>query len=484
MREQYPFFRDDDEQTRAVIGEEAARADLDGDYQKPYAILTQKRLYCKNEQGNFITDTTTIKSAGKGLLPGQNWFSWAVVACVGGVLASLCFWYWWAAGRSDIYYADYQAQNYINDYHTLEAKAEEDKQTLKDYDEAQKKLEEYEQTWSNKGFDEIEKEIRERQAEINSAQQKLDQTAKKRSDVQSKIADCEKQIKDNQSNIESSQKKWQEVISEWSNTYREYLSRFDSSGRAYKWEVADLEEELDRLGNKRDNLSKEISNYRSKNQALQAEIADLQAKLPDYQSNIDEAQAEVAALRERFTKEYDEKSSEIEAMQQNIAEQKNILASIDCDALNAEIQQFEDSKPAHKSAQSVQRNVKLFLPCLLGFAVCVVVLIILTVLKRIKTAVVAALASAGMGLVCLMLLFNFRQYFYFPSFVLLIPLILAVLCMALALWWNRKKTVFQIIHNTGVFAFTPSVYPAEELKQFAEQVGLLQKVEAGVADGE
>ena len=65
MRKQYPFFRDGNEQTRAVIGEEAAAADLDGEYQKPYAILSSKRLYCKNEQGNFIADGKTVRMAGR-----------------------------------------------------------------------------------------------------------------------------------------------------------------------------------------------------------------------------------------------------------------------------------------------------------------------------------------------------------------------------------------------------------------------------------
>lgn len=64
MREKYPFFRDADEQTRAVIGAEAADADLNGSYQKPYAILSDKRLYCKNEQGNFIADGKTVRMAG------------------------------------------------------------------------------------------------------------------------------------------------------------------------------------------------------------------------------------------------------------------------------------------------------------------------------------------------------------------------------------------------------------------------------------
>lgn len=83
MIERYPFFRDTDERTRAVIGEDAIAADLSGTYQKPYAVLTQKRLYCKNERGNFITEASSVRSAGMGLLPGRNGFIWGVVACAG-----------------------------------------------------------------------------------------------------------------------------------------------------------------------------------------------------------------------------------------------------------------------------------------------------------------------------------------------------------------------------------------------------------------
>lgn len=119
MREQYPFFRDRDEQTQAIIGEEAVNADLDGEYQKPYAVLTQKRLYCKNEKGNFITDAATLKSAGKGLLPGQNWFLWAVAACAGLALALLCLWYWGMGGQSNTQNAYDEAQQYIEQYTAL-----------------------------------------------------------------------------------------------------------------------------------------------------------------------------------------------------------------------------------------------------------------------------------------------------------------------------------------------------------------------------
>lgn len=82
MREQYPFFREEDERARAVIGADAAEADLNGEYQKPYAILTQKRLYCKNETGNFITQSADLLKAGNDLLPVPNRFLWFAVICI------------------------------------------------------------------------------------------------------------------------------------------------------------------------------------------------------------------------------------------------------------------------------------------------------------------------------------------------------------------------------------------------------------------
>ncbi len=80
----YPFFRDKDEQTQAVIGAEAVAADLGGTYQKPYAVLTQKRLYCKNEYGNFITDADSIFTAGQAQgNPSLAWLLWGAFALIG-----------------------------------------------------------------------------------------------------------------------------------------------------------------------------------------------------------------------------------------------------------------------------------------------------------------------------------------------------------------------------------------------------------------
>lgn len=83
MKERYPFFRDEEEQSRAVIGESAIEPDLNGHFEKPYAILTQKHLYCKNEQGNFIVEANQLKSAGeKTVLP---------LPVLGWVIYSLAF---------------------------------------------------------------------------------------------------------------------------------------------------------------------------------------------------------------------------------------------------------------------------------------------------------------------------------------------------------------------------------------------------------
>lgn len=92
MKIQYPFFRDPDECTWAVIGEGAAEADLEGSYQKPYAILTQKRLYCKNDLGNFITENSDLRSAGV-ISVGRNWLAGIAFLCTAIMTAmnSICY---------------------------------------------------------------------------------------------------------------------------------------------------------------------------------------------------------------------------------------------------------------------------------------------------------------------------------------------------------------------------------------------------------
>lgn len=91
MTEKYPFFREADEQTKAVIGEDAIVADLNGTYQKPYAVLTQKRLYCKNERGNFIVGANKLLGANSVQNPTFQNLLWAVFAidALNSVLAGI-----------------------------------------------------------------------------------------------------------------------------------------------------------------------------------------------------------------------------------------------------------------------------------------------------------------------------------------------------------------------------------------------------------
>lgn len=79
MTERYPFFRDEEEQTRAVIAEGAVDSDLNGTFVKPYAVLTQKRLYCKTKQGNFITSADQLRSAGPGSAPQMSALGWVTL---------------------------------------------------------------------------------------------------------------------------------------------------------------------------------------------------------------------------------------------------------------------------------------------------------------------------------------------------------------------------------------------------------------------
>lgn len=78
----YPFFRSDEEKTIAVIGERAADSDLKGVYQQPYAVLTQQHLYCKNEVGEFVVDTSDIQATKDHRVKIKKWvyLVWIVVS--------------------------------------------------------------------------------------------------------------------------------------------------------------------------------------------------------------------------------------------------------------------------------------------------------------------------------------------------------------------------------------------------------------------
>ena len=543
MREQYPFFRDGDEQTRAVIGEEAAGADLDGEYQKPYAVLTQKRLYCKNEQGNFITDASTLRSAGKGLLPGQNWFLLAVVGCVSLALLLLCLWYW-GMGRWDIHEISYSAQRYIENYQALEEKIPEYEQTVKNYEKAEKEIEQLQRELEEMDYNAITQEANQVYQEADRLQAALDEASAARNDQQrlvyrigDEIAEYNRNITEAENKIENTDvaknneiksriESLQSSLSYWNSWKNATDSEFWQFRRTKTIRTGRFFDETETVyifdgqefyspqfvriycSDKVKEVQKELSNDRESyvdieslqatiewNQTYIAEsegyLAECQQQLEEAQKVVEAAQAEVNNYRSTVTAA-EAKVNEVEALKANLAQKQSALDSVALANAQINIQRFEDSKPDYKNAQSVQQKVKLFLPCLLAFAACVVVFIILTVLKRTKPAVIAALVSACVGLVCASLSdinlpniqgFGWGDYYIMPpplTIALRVLPVLVVLLAVLSLWWNRKKTVYRIRHNTGDFYFTPSVYPVEELRLFTEQVQLMRE---GEADG-
>lgn len=94
MTQRYPFFRDEAERTQAVIGEAGIAADLNGTFEKPYAVLTGERLYCKTRQGNFITPVEQLLRAGRVPVPGMPGYGWVLLVLdtfVSVVLAMVSF---------------------------------------------------------------------------------------------------------------------------------------------------------------------------------------------------------------------------------------------------------------------------------------------------------------------------------------------------------------------------------------------------------
>lgn len=542
MREQYPFFRDGDEQAQAVIGEEAVNADLDGDYQKPYAVLTQKRLYCKNEQGNFITDASALRSAGKGLLPGQNWFLWAVVGCVSLALVLLCLWYWGMGGRWRTENINYDAQMYIDNYHALEEKVPEYEQTVQDYENAEKEIEELQKELEEMDHNAIMQEANKVHREADRLQAALSEATAALFEQQSAINDAEKEIEGYNRSIAEAEEQIKNTDTAKNNEIKSQIESLQSRlSYLNKWKNAEYSEftqfEYMKKSNWRDTMmytyrfdERDFSNKdqirrycREEAESTQRKISDLwesyvdieyvqdsiewnrqyiadsETYLAEHRQKLEEARKGMEAAREEVQSyqptvaAVDKEMGRVEAIQTKLAQKQSSLDSAALSNAQSQLQKFKDSKADYKNAQSVQRKVNLFLPCLLAFAACVVVFIILTALKRAKPAVIAALAAACVGLVCVSLSdinlpniqgFGWGDYYIMPpplSIALRILPILAVILGVLALWWNRKKTVFQIVHNTGAFSFTPSVYPAEELKQFSEQVRRMQE---GETDGE
>ena len=544
MTETYPFFRETDEQTVAVIGEDAIAADLNGTYQKPYAVLTQKRLYCKNERGNFITDAAALRSAGKGLLPGRNWFLWAMAGCAALALALLCLWYWVLNGQEYMGGIDYWAQEYIDRYDAAERGVPDFEQTIRDYEAAQQEIEQLErqlegadsaQLWQE--VDALYREWDRRSADLNQAQREkndkntLVSNAKRRvseyskglKDAERELANAERELANVDPGILSQVDSIREEMSYWKEWRDAKESDFSSFFVGYRsdghtmnnpfWQFDGQEfDSINQIRTYCDNKMNEVQNqifmiwpdyyniYSLEYSVdwFQRMYYQAEAELEEYQQQLDAAQAAVDAAQKGFDDAYEavnaaeDRARAAGRLEANIEQKQRDLSGKTFAYSNAQymLQWLEDSESTYQDARSAQRTAGLFLPCFGVFAVCVLAVLILTVLKWTKVAVIAAAAAACAGLVCAFLAtlpagdWMYEYYGSMESPMVIVLRVLPVLSVLLglaALVWNRKRTVFQVVHATGAFSFVPGRYPAGELNTFAEQVKLMRE---GAANGQ
>lgn len=216
MRTSYPLFRDGDETAQAVIGEEAAASDLDGVYQKPYAVLTQKRLYCKNEQGNFIVDASALRSTGKASSMKNNWFVWAVAGCLALTLIVLACQQLLRPSRNYHRWRSWQARRVITDYETLEAKTDGYRQAVKTYENTLAQKEQHEQDLQKldparvrqeaeahqEQIASLQGEIRSNEDQINKYEREISLTQDRIDSLPQWLGDAQKQLASYQSTLQ------------------------------------------------------------------------------------------------------------------------------------------------------------------------------------------------------------------------------------------------------------------------------------------
>lgn len=455
MTEKYPFFREKDEQTRAVVGEEAAAADLDGEYQKPYAVLTQKRLYCKNEQGNFITDAATVRSAGKGRLPGQNWFVWAAAACLALALGLLCLWYFAHGGAREMDAACERTQQVIDHYQSVESQVPEIEEKLRYYEEAQKARDEAQKEWDEKGYGAV-------QDRLNALTDGIEKQKELNKSYQTGIEEAKKTIENTEDYLVKGPGYLAEYQEDLAYAYEmkekhPYMINWDRTIReANEW-IPRIQENLRNAPGQLEQARRDLERY--------------EALLPAGEEKLKDMQQELNGLKDQKTA--------MGEVRNRIKKNQAAMDSIRYDEHRMTLENHQADAPRYQEARDTQGKLSLFMPLLWTMIVAFVVLLACALIKGMKAAVFAAwiAGAAGWALFCLLLDLGAAGPMW-RLFALLLAS-LAVLPLGLfALWSERKKTVFQITHATGAFYFTPGLYPAEELENFTAQVEGLKTEDA------
>ena len=526
MKEQYPFFRSEDEHTLAVIGEEAAASDLDGIYQKPYAVLTEKYLYCKNEGGNFITEASGLRSARKTHLRGQNWFLWGAVAFVSISLALLCLWYWGMSGKWFLAEEQHSAEAITNQYNDLKEKVPEYKKTISDYEKAQEDIEaerqriaslrsepEYIQNKDSvtklmneyqkkrdkllKAIETVEAELREQESTIKTYEEQITYFQKEIEENEKKLAavDLEKntQIKNRIQYLRDAiQTYTKEINNARANNYplmkwnigdksvsrNEYINWYENEITACRESLSQLQGQyvdveslqitIESLNARYGQLSRYLEDEKEKLNPIQQRLQAAQSELSEYTLESKKQQEEIDSIQDKINRV----DWEIEEIEIDISQKQSFLEATPLDRLQSELQRFETLKESSNIAQATLRRVKLFHFFFITFFIALLALFLFTLTGRDKIAAIIIVISSALAFLCVLAVGEHINFGMRCSIFILLAL--AVVFTPLLLWWSHKRIVYQISHATGTFNFTPSLYPVDEFKNFTAQVEKLK----------
>ena len=435
MTEKYPFFREEDETAQAVIGEDAIASDLNGAYQKPYAVLTQKRVYCKNEQGNVITDVSALRSVQKGFPPTQNRLTWAMSACLGLTFILICFWYFWGGGRWSERHAASEAQAAIDKYHSQEEKVLEYTESLQIYNALQAEIKQSQKELEDMDYVSILQEA-------NAAQRRAVQLRSDLNDAKQLRADKVNTLEPLIETIQNYNTQLIELEEHLQTADKEDVAAIQSNIQWLRSYIADMEE------------NKAV--HEAEFETLDQKVTDTLTALNDFEPTLEAATEEAA---------------KVTMIQQDIQDKQSQMNSLPLADLEAELQDFQETKEDYHAARFTLLRLAMFLPLLSVLFIAFVALLVLSLRKKAKRAAQLGLVASLLGLFCCL------SAAHLPLIFLVAPVAVLVIAV-LSLTKMLRGEVLLVEHLTGNFSFLLSQYPAEEIKNFADQVKRLQTEES------
>lgn len=341
--------------------------------------------------------------------------------------AALCFWHFWMEGRYSLERVDRVTGTIVWEYEKFEAGIPAREELLKTYEDLGKELKRLEEELADLDPQQVEKEVtwaRVRTQELQRARDKVQETRDSRarsvSDIKSYIAEYNRALAEAERKIENTDK-----------------------------------EKNNELKSQIDALQKELSMWNGWKNATDDELWKFRRTKTIREGRFEERKARVDELNASITAACAQRDA------------------IPYEAIREEMQRHEADEANYRAARHLRWELKLVVPVFGALLLCALAALVLGILRRTKAAVFTGWITAGawaVGIVALASLVNsvgagYDEYGYgwyggyepVPS-PLALP-IAALLLGALALWWDRKRTVFRVVHTTGEFFCPQPVFP-------------------------